>query len=222
VIKVVPTLAMFVLACMISEAFAEPADDAALLESVLRNRYPTVKKWGIESIRAVHPKHAMRPIAELELKTVLQDGNLFAVRDSAENSSIHRFVVEGFADVWVASSFIGSDERLSAERFVKSPRDVMNIACDYYAAETLRSDMRVRRDLHRGEVLCTTDVEPRPMIAKHDSLTVLCSQGPVQIAVAGSAITEGNAGQLIRVQRESTHTSIAAVITDQGEANACL
>lgn len=195
--------------------------DSAVLESVLRERYPDIDRWDVILSDTFHAKRGFDRFAEAEGVSIQRDGNLFSIRSSG-SSLARKYRVAGYRNVLAARSLLQRGSALSAQDLTRMEYDVFGMACDALPASFELRDFRLRRNLRRNEVICRADVEPRPLVVKHDSIDVKCVQGSVAVAVQGRALRDGDLGQRITVRRPGMPGKLNARVTGKGTANACV
>jgi flagella basal body P-ring formation protein FlgA len=205
-------------------ARAETVSTAISLQTELRKQYPEVETWIIKPVSAIRVKRALQLFAQPVTGTIIyRDTNLFVLRTN--DAAAQHYIVKANQRVLTVAAFARRGSSLQSAEAVFELRDVFATSCDSIA-EGFRSvnfkDWRLRRDVHANEAICRNDIEPVPLVSKHETLALNCTQGEVTVTAIVQALDDGWLGKTIKVRRESNHAVVMARITGRGEVDACI
>jgi flagella basal body P-ring formation protein FlgA len=96
------------------------------------------------------------------------------------------------------------------ERSERPPRD------EAYLAIADVVGFRARRQLEVGRALTTRDVEPLPLVESGASVRVLFERGTLEVEVRAEALSDGWAGDRIRVRSKELGSMIEGVVIGPG------
>jgi len=199
---------------------ARAVDEASRLREVLHTQYPEVESWEITTTRSIRAKRLLEPVARTSNDvSISHDGNLFVVQS---NGIVNHYIVKANKHVRVAGAFAKKGTALNSLKVSLEVRDVFAFGCDPSDKSAWTEKMRLRKDVHRGEVICSNNLEQVPLVSKYASLLLQCNKGDVIVSVPAEALEEGDLGDAIKVRRHSSRAVTVAKITGSGEANACI
>lgn len=84
------------------------------------------------------------------------------------------------------------------------------------AKDLPRNAFRARRTLRAGDILCWNDVERVPDILRGSTVTIISSQGNVEVSLPGKALEDGQKGELIRVENSQYRRILEARVSGEG------
>ncbi|MET0659439.1 MAG: flagellar basal body P-ring formation chaperone FlgA [Steroidobacteraceae bacterium] len=190
------------------------------LADALRNKYPNVERWLLESRISERQRERLMDI-ELESISPMQLGARSAVRlewlaDGKRSRTIVWFSTQGVQKVLVASGDLAAGAALQTSDASVAERDVMPLACRPAVAVEELSGTRTRVPLHGGDVICLESIEPRPAVARGEKVTVQFSAGRVAVTSKAIAQADGAIGAVLKVRNPSSGLSyLAEVIGDR-------
>lgn len=127
-----------------------------------------------------------------------------------------RLKIKRFADVVVTLDKIRRHKELAADQVALRRSEVTNLREQpFYSVDQL-SGLRARRNLSRGRILTSGDVEPVPDIDVGREVTIVYSDGLCRVTARGTALQAGTAGDYIKVKNKAGGKIILARIIDEG------
>lgn len=208
----------------LGSAYANSTDGATVLQSVLREHYPNVEQWIVTPTHMVRSKQASQLFAQPTTElAVYRNGNLFVVHSTT--SGTNYYVVKANTRMLIANMFSRKGSELEQVNTGFEFRDAFATRCDSITDDLLNQDpkiWRLRRDVHTNEAICRNDIEPVPLVSKHEAITLLCTRGAVMVAAQARAMSDGELGTMIKVRRQGSHVVMMARVTGRGEVNACI
>jgi flagella basal body P-ring formation protein FlgA len=127
-----------------------------------------------------------------------------------------RLKIKRFADVVVTLDKIRRHEELAADQVTLRRSEVTNLREQpFYLVDQL-SGLRARRNLSRGSILTSGDVEPVPDIDVGREVTIVYSDGLCRITARGTAMQAGTAGDYIKVKNKAGGKIILVRVIDEG------
>ncbi|MEJ1964215.1 MAG: flagellar basal body P-ring formation chaperone FlgA [Gammaproteobacteria bacterium] len=204
--------AAFVLtaAATISGVVAPPVASAEdVLRDELRRCYPHVERWDIRAFDDT--RHAAVDGASAQ---VVRTGARSAVRVGRR---IEWFAVSGFQNVVSVSRDLGNGTPLDAAAGHIEERDILATICEPLSDLTALNGMRARRRLRANEVVCVQAIEPRPSVARGETVTVKYVGERVVLNTRGIAKADGNVGDSLLVTNAKSTDSFIARVSGVGE-----
>lgn len=125
-----------------------------------------------------------------------------------------RFNIRKFADVLVLADRVRRAELLTAEHFKTSRMDVTNLRERPILSFEEISGYRARRNLVRGSIVTSGDVEPVPDLESGREVTIVYNDGLCQITAPGVAMGTGSAGDYIKVRNTTSGKVLVARVVD--------
>jgi flagella basal body P-ring formation protein FlgA len=200
------------LAAPLARADMDPAEE--MLRTSLQTRFPNVQRWEIRKFddgpRVSAGVNANADVAP----NVLRVGARSAVRVGRR---LQWFAVAGFQDVVSAARSLGAGVAFGAGDVRIEERDVVGANCDPLTNVSVLTGMRTRRPLRMNEVVCSQAVEPRPTVARGETVTVRYVGARVVLLTKGIAKADGNVGDLLAVSNVKSKDAFAATVSGAGE-----
>lgn len=127
------------------------------------------------------------------------------------------FSLSVFADVLVAMEEMPRHSIPVVERFVREYRDITSLNGEPVAAAAELVGMRLKSRVRKDVLLSANMLEPLPLVAKGQKVTVYANAGTVTLKTTGVALHDGD--MLHRVNIRHPHNSInyPAVVVGQGQ-----
>jgi flagella basal body P-ring formation protein FlgA len=89
--------------------------------------------------------------------------------------------------------------------------------CQAVTSKTSMQGMRLRKALRAGEPICAEDMEPKPLVARGERVTVRARAGLVTVMLDGIAEQDGNLGDQLPVRNPTSGESYMAAVAAEGE-----
>lgn len=127
-----------------------------------------------------------------------------------------RLKIRRFADVVVALDKIGRHKELTADHMTIRRSETTNLReRPFYTLDQL-SGLRTKRNISRGSIIKSGDVEQVPDIDIGREVTIVIIDGLCRITARGTALQAGTAGEYIKVKNRAGGKIILARIIDEG------
>lgn len=126
------------------------------------------------------------------------------------------FAVQAWRPVWVARAPLIPGQSAGAESFYAERREVTAFASPPLLADRPLDGLRLRSAMTAGAVLTAAQVEPRPAVARNQSVDVRVNAGPVELQTVGMALGDARIGELVRVLNPMSNESYAARVVANG------
>jgi flagella basal body P-ring formation protein FlgA len=185
-----------------------------MLRSTLQQKYPDVRRWEIRKFADGTRGDTGASANTDAAPDVLRVGARSAVRVGRR---LQWFAVAGFQDVVSATRSIGAGEAIGGGDVRIEERDVIGAKCDPLTSLSALNGMRTRRALRVNEVICARAVEPRPTVARGETVVVRYVGARVVLLTKGVAEADGNVGDLLPVSAMNSKDSFAATVSATGE-----
>lgn len=191
------------------------------LEQQLRAAYPEVTAW------ALTPMLSDRQMTSLATATVdhidsVQLGRRSALQVSWHDGEERRrqavwFEVSGQRAAWIVTTDAKRNEPIAAETLRADEYAAWEPGCSAVAPSISIQNMRARKALRAGEVLCAEDMEPKPPVSRGERVLVHSSAGLVTVLVNGIAEQDGKLGDRLQVRDPESGESYMASVSAEGE-----
>jgi flagella basal body P-ring formation protein FlgA len=178
-----------------------------LLLNALQQRYPAVARWELHRFPDSAPQRS-GPVSVLRL------GSRSAVRVA---DHVYWYSVAGFQRVVSAARTLRAGQPLDPASGEIVDADVMAASCDPVTDITRLQDTRARRTLLAGRVICGNAIEPRPLIARGEEISVLYVGARMMLKTKGVAESDGVLGESISVRKLNAADVYEAVVSGAGE-----
>ena len=201
------------------------ADAIAVAERSLRqalaSTYPQVEEWTIEPLVGKRHRAGMQETDDARA-SVVHVGKRSAVRlmwdaERRVESTTVWFAVNGVQSLPTALQDIRTGAALSPEMVGHSSHDVFAAACTALSSPAVLTGMRAKRRLHAGDAVCAEAIEPRPPVARGESVVVRSTAGAVTITAKAVAQQDGALGQVLRVKNPASGEVYLAAVSGAGE-----
>ena len=93
----------------------------------------------------------------------------------------------------------------------------MALSCTTSPAPQSLLDMRLKRAIRAGEALCTSDVEPAPLVQRGEMVTVRAIAGAVMLTTRAVAQRDGRLGAVLPVRNMASGATFEAAVTGPAE-----
>ncbi len=157
---------------------------------------------------------ALRPLSQKEplglysvMASVTVDGEVL------ESGQV-RMRIKKYESVLVLTDRIRRHETLGPEKFALKEMDVTSLREKPITSATSLADMRTRRNLRRGDILTSGDIEPIPDIESGRDVTIVYSSGLCRITTEGRTLQSGMAGEYVKVKNKSSCKIIIARVVN--------
>jgi len=188
-------------------AFAQEAAVDQLLLTALRERYPLVARWDIKPFAS--------PMTEEGTDaSVLRLGPRSAVRVGTRTKW---YAVAGFQSVVVVVRTVAAGQALEDRDGELEEKNVLAVACEpLISADALRN-ARAKRNKRAGEIICVSDIEALPFVARGDEVTVRYVGERVVLVTKGVAQADGALGDALLVRNPHSNDSFRAIVSGNKE-----
>jgi flagellar basal body P-ring formation protein FlgA len=103
-------------------------------------------------------------------------------------------------------------ESVSSDDFQIQTRDILDLSGVPTRTTDSLDGMQTRGPISEGQVLCTRDIEEKPLIRRGQVVEAIAIEGKMRIAVKATAMEDGREGDLISVRNTSSNKDIQAKI----------
>jgi len=123
--------------------------------------------------------------------------------------------IDRFEDIVCASRPLARDQVISNKDIHLSARNVSKIKDSYYTRITDVIGKQIQRKVGNGEIIFSSMIETPPLIYKGDKVTIIAESRALLIKTTGIALSDGYAGEQIRVKNTMSNKVIQANVVDQ-------
>lgn len=191
---------------VLSMTAATSSADTLLLAS-LRQRYPAVTRWEVQPLVGPPPPDAgTASIALLGPRSAVRVGN-----------RIYWYAVSGYQEVLSATRHIGFGQALDAHDAIEAEKDVLAAGCEPLTHTNELGGMRARRSIGANDVICAAAIEPRPLVARGEQVTVIYVGANVVLTTNGIAEKDGTTGETLLIRNPRSNDVFRAVVSGAGE-----
>lgn len=191
------------------------------LEQRLRAEYPDVTSWTLEPMLSDHQLSMNDLQADIAIDAVKlgkRSALQLAWREGDERVR-HTlwFSVAGERSGLVAADDIQRNEALLETSLRSNPHAAWDPECVVVTSPLDVQGKRTRKALRAGDAICADAIEPKPLVARGERVTVRASAGLVTVMLAGIAEQDGNLGDRLPVRNPSSGESYMASVAAEGE-----
>jgi flagella basal body P-ring formation protein FlgA len=184
-------------------------DVEAVLLDALRARYPEVMRWEVQPFDRANSAQATA-----DADQVLSLGARSAVRVGRR---VQWYTVAGFRNVVSAVHRAAAGDSLDPTAAQIEERDVLAARCEPLVDVDALTGMRAKRPLRADEIICTNEIEPRPLVARGEPVVVKYVGPHVTLTTKGIAQADGAIGDTLRVRDARNSAEFAAQVSGAGE-----
>jgi flagella basal body P-ring formation protein FlgA len=186
---------------------AGPGEPADALEAALRQRYPEVIRWAIRPLGGAPPSgDSDGRIVTLGPRSALQ-----------VHGRVYWYAVEGFEPVVSAAHVLAAGQATVPGDGVVEEQDVVGAGCEPLTSVSALEGARARRLLHPNEIICASMIEPKPLVARGDAVTVRYVGPGLVLTTKGVAQSDGRSGDSLMVRNPGSRDLFRAVVSGPGE-----
>ena len=190
-------------AAAVAAGIAGNLDIEALLLEKLRERYPAVARWEI------HPFGKLSA-TDAQAVSVARLGSRSAVRIG---DRVYWYAVTGHQMALSATRAIRVGESLDASVAHAQEVDAMAAACTPLTDPSSLAGVRAKHAMRADQVICEESIEPRPVVARGDDVTVRYIGRSLSLVTTGVAETDGALGESVQVKKTGTADRYLAVVS---------
>ena len=129
-----------------------------------------------------------------------------------------RLFIHKYANVAVARDRISRFDELSEKTILFEKREITNLSeIPLVSLEEIKSN-RARRNLVKGTILTSGDVETIPVIKTHTDIHIIYSSGLCRVTSQGQALQDGRIGDFIKIKNKSSGKIVFARVIDNKTA----
>jgi flagella basal body P-ring formation protein FlgA len=212
-------------------SFGSQADDlpAAVslarseLEQRLRDAYPEVNVWALTPMMSDRQMTSFATAAALHIDSV-QLGRRSALQVSWRDGEERRrqavwFDVSGQRAAWILTTDVKRNEPIATEALRANENAAWQPGCSAVSPSIAVQNMRARRALRSGDVLCAENMESKPPVSRGERVLVHSSAGLVTVLVAGIAEQDGKLGDRLQVRNPDSGELYIASVSAEGEVS---
>lgn len=181
------------------------AEPSTALRSALMARYPQVVRWEIQPMDG-------RDQAVSGVVVRMGRRSLVRLPDGSSQWS----TVSGMAAAWVATRSLSARQAVQPGQLRSQQVDIMSLGCDPLLQVAGERQLRTTRSVVAGAALCTSDVEPVPVVRRGQLVTLRASSAGVVVATEGVAQADGEIGDRVRV-RNPMGQMVSGVVSGEAE-----
>jgi flagella basal body P-ring formation protein FlgA len=178
----------------------------AALRASLAERYPSVTRWEIKAFTENMP-------AADEAKVVLL-GPRSAVKVGRR---VYWYSVAGFSQAVSATHGLAPGQALEPRDGQVSESNILAANCEPVTDPNALSGKRTRKALRPNEIVCASAIEPRPLVARGEEITVHYVSTNVVLTINGVAQSDGATGDSLLVLNPRSHDLFRAVVSGARE-----
>ncbi len=197
---------------------------AALLKA-LQAKYANVVRWDVQPLgRFERERFATHAQTQRETQvSVVHVGPRSAVRLRSRNArgaldqTTLWYAVQGVRPVLLAERSLAAGVALDPADVSATEHDVLAANCEPVDQAAALATLRTKVAVRAGGVLCERAVEPRPPVAKGETVTVRYLGRTVALTTSGVAQADGALGRAVTIRNPSSREAFRAVVSGAGE-----
>jgi flagella basal body P-ring formation protein FlgA len=188
----------------------EAAEPTSVAETVLRvslaERYPGVSRWEIKAFTAQMPTADEVKVVLLGPRSAVQVGR-----------HVYWYSVAGFGRAVSALHAVAPGQPLTAADGRLAESNILAANCEPVRDPGDLSGKRARKILRANEIVCTSAIEPRPLVARGEEVVVRYVGPNVALTINAVAQADGVAGDSLLVLNPHSHDLFRAVVSGARE-----
>jgi flagella basal body P-ring formation protein FlgA len=123
--------------------------------------------------------------------------------------------IDRFEDIVCASKPLARNQMIYHQDVQLNARNVSKIKDTYYTRIEDVIGKQMQRKVGNGEIIFSSMIEIPPLIYKGDKVTIIAESSALLIKTTGIALSDGYAGEQIRVKNTMSNKVIQAKVVDQ-------
>jgi flagella basal body P-ring formation protein FlgA len=160
----------------------------------------------------VKPLYQTTPLGRFTIvATVTKSGKVLESRQI-------RLFIRKFANVLVATDRISRLGELSEESILIERKEITDLREQPLTEIKSLSGQRARRNLAKGIILTTGDIEPLPAVKSHRDIHLIYVSGLCRVTSKGETLQDGQIGEFIKVRNKSSGKIVLARVVDETTA----
>ncbi|RRJ85016.1 flagellar basal body P-ring formation chaperone FlgA [Aestuariirhabdus litorea] len=121
--------------------------------------------------------------------------------------------VKVFRQVITANRLINKRESVNPEDLLLEEHDVTELRSGYFTALDSLTHMQAKRTIRPGQPLSPSLLQAQQLIEKGDTVTIEARGNGLTVRMMGTALSDGEANEQIRVKNNSSEKIIRATVT---------
>jgi flagella basal body P-ring formation protein FlgA len=213
---------LFITLITVSGAMASADFDQALSTKIM-DTYQLDPAWyKVEVLSSGLKLHQLTELQDLTIRPLSQKEPLgvftLIVTVSEQGKSIGSGQVSvnihKYADVLVATDLLSRHETPSDDKLTVQRMEITTCQEQPVMSLDATSGLRLKRNISRGQILTRNSLEPIPDIEVGGEVTIICTEGLLQVSVPGQTLESGSAGSLVKVRNSASRKVITARVID--------
>jgi flagella basal body P-ring formation protein FlgA len=127
------------------------------------------------------------------------------------------FDVSGQRPAWIVTTNVKRNEPIATDALRADAYAAWEPGCSAVSPSMPVQNMRARKALRAGAVLCAEDMEAKPPVSRGERVLVHSRAGLVTVQVAGIAEQDGQLGDRLQVRNPDSGESYLASVSAEGE-----
>jgi flagella basal body P-ring formation protein FlgA len=123
-----------------------------------------------------------------------------------------RVKIAYFENVLVTQDRISRHETISPDKITLTRMEVTSLTGRPLTSEDELTGMRARRSIKKGQILNSGIIEVIPVVFPGQGVSILYKSGGLEINAQGTAMEDGNTGDLIRVRNNQSGKTILCTV----------
>lgn len=115
-------------------------------------------------------------------------------------------------NILTAARSLGRGSILTAEDISIKQHDAASLPYGFFTDSSELIGQQLKRAVRPGEVFAPTMVTPPPLVERGQTVWIAAEAGGIKVSVKGEALTDGAAGQRVRVRNLSSKRTIEAEV----------
>ena len=124
--------------------------------------------------------------------------------------------IDVFGPVLVARHPLARNSRVTATDLELVERNLANLPHGYYATQEPVVGQLAKRTIAAASVITPTMLTPPKLVQRGETVSILAESGPLQIRGQGKALTDGKAGELIKIRADGSQRVIDGTVVSRG------
>lgn len=124
--------------------------------------------------------------------------------------------IKSFGNILVAQRHLLRGSILFPGDLVLKRYELTHLRAGFFSSQKEITQMVARRTIRKGQVLTPGMVQPKRLVRRGDSITIIAGNSNLTIKAKGKALMDGTKGQRIRVKNTNSKREFQAIVIGDG------
>ncbi len=166
-----------------------------------------------ENELTIKPVYSTKPVGRFTITAAITKNN--AVIESKQI----RLFIHKFAEVLIVNDRVSRFQEIAESAVSLERREITDLRELPLTSIEPLAGQRAKRNLMKGTILTTGDIEPLPAIMAHRDINLIYVSGLCRVTSQGESLQDGKVGDFIKVKNKSSGKIVIARVIDETAAS---